>query len=78
MTNSSKIISIFLLLAYSTIVFRVVFPVIDYALNYTYIISELCEQKDSPENMCLGKCHLSKEIKKQIDPDNDKFKVVVH
>ena len=77
MIIDSKIISVLLLLTYSTMVFRVVFPLVEYAANYTYIISELCEQKDNPENMCLGKCHLKKEIQKQIDPPNEPSKMIL-
>ena len=77
MIINSKIISVLLLLTYSTMVFRVVFPLVEYAANYTYIISELCEQKDNPENMCHGKCHLKKEIQKQIDPPNESSKMIL-
>ncbi|MCW8848999.1 MAG: hypothetical protein OQJ81_03395, partial [Melioribacteraceae bacterium] len=61
-----------LLLTYFTYVFRVMFPLVDYVVNYNFIISELCEQKDEVENKCLGKCHLTKEISKQTKlPDKD-------
>ena len=67
-----KLINTVLLLTYSTYVFRVIFPLVDYALNYNFIVTELCEQKDEVENKCLGKCHLTKEISKQVElPDKD-------
>ena len=43
---------------------RPVLPVINYYINYDYIIAELCENKDKPVLQCNGKCHLTKEIKK--------------
>ena len=67
-----KLINTVLLLTYFTYVFRVIFPLVDYALNYNFIVTELCEQKDEVENKCLGKCHLTKEISKQVElPDKD-------
>ena len=67
-----KLINTVLLLTYFTYVFRVIFPLVDYALNYSFIVTELCEQKDEVENKCLGKCHLTKEISKQVElPDKD-------
>ena len=67
-----KLINTVLLLTYFTYVFRVIFPLVDYALNYNFIVTELCEQKDDVENKCLGKCHLTKEISKQVElPDKD-------
>lgn len=76
MKRSVKILSLIFLFSYTSYAFRVLFPVIDYVLNFSYIITELCEQKDNPENMCLGKCHLAKEIKKQIDAENTESKMV--
>jgi hypothetical protein len=67
-----KIINTVLLFTYFTYVFRVILPLVDYAVNYNFIVSELCEQKDEVENKCLGKCHLTKEISKQTEiPDKN-------
>ena len=41
-----------------------VFPVLDYILNYNYISTVLCENKDKPKLNCCGKCHLKKELAK--------------
>ena len=46
---------------------RPVMPVIDYYINYDYIVAELCENKDKPVLQCNGKCHLTKELKKAND-----------
>jgi len=77
MTTSLKIISLFLLLVYSSYVFRIIFPLIDYAINYSFIVNELCEQKDDQNNMCMGKCHLQKEIKKSIEHASDESNKIV-
>lgn len=45
-------------------------PVLDYAANYNYIVSELCENRDKPEMECNGKCYLIKELAKEAS-DND-------
>jgi len=37
-------------------------PVLDYVVNYEYISTVLCENKDKPELNCCGKCHLKKEL----------------
>ncbi len=50
---------------------------IDYAINYSYIIEELCEQKDISDNDCKGKCYLTKQIKNQIDPSEESDEKIV-
>lgn len=45
-------------------------PIVDYMVNYDYIVNTLCENKDKPELECNGKCHLSKELAKE-NGDND-------
>ncbi|AZB28413.1 hypothetical protein [Chryseobacterium balustinum] len=37
---------------------------INYAVNYEYIVENLCENKAKPELMCNGKCYVSKELTK--------------
>ena len=49
-------------------------PVMDYMVNYDYIVNELCENKDKPEMECNGKCHLGKEVAKEnSDSDANPF-----
>ncbi|WP_315054876.1 hypothetical protein [Chryseobacterium indoltheticum] len=43
---------------------RPVLPLINYAVNYDYIVENLCENKAKPELMCNGKCYVSKELTK--------------
>ncbi len=34
-----------------------------FELNHTYIVTELCENRDTPEMNCDGQCYLSKKLK---------------
>ncbi|MEE9429454.1 MAG: hypothetical protein V3V16_00330 [Melioribacteraceae bacterium] len=72
-----KIFSIFFLILYTSFALRIVIPFIDYSINYTFITEELCEEKDNLVNECHGKCHLAKEIKKQVDPQNENGEKIV-
>jgi hypothetical protein len=45
-------------------ILKPILPVIDYVVNYEYISTVLCENKDKPELNCCGKCHLKKELAK--------------
>jgi len=42
-------------------------PVIDYLVNYNYIATELCENRDKPILTCNGKCYLEEQVKQQLD-----------
>lgn len=53
------IISIFIIF---TIAIRPILPLINYAVNYDYIVDNLCENKAKPEIMCNGKCYVSKQL----------------
>jgi len=48
---------------------RPALPVLDYTINYDYIVAELCENKAKPEMHCNGKCHLKKELAKASDSE---------
>ena len=52
-----------------SVVFRPAFPFLDYVVNYHYIVTELCENKNAPELSCNGKCHLKKELAKAYKND---------
>ncbi len=59
--------------------FKPIIPIIDYAINYKYISTTLCENKNKPERHCNGKCHLAKEITKTTNSENsssNKTKIV--
>lgn len=48
---------------------RPVLPVVGYAINYDYIVKELCENRQKPELHCNGKCQLMKELAKASEHD---------
>lgn len=50
-------------------VFRPVFPVVNYFIDYEYISTVLCINKDKPELECNGKCHLMKEMAQTVDDE---------
>jgi hypothetical protein len=60
-----KIISIVVL----AILLKPVFPVVEYVVNYHYISTVLCVNKDKPELKCCGKCHLKKELAKAAESE---------
>lgn len=55
-------------------VLRPLVPVIEYAVNYDYIVKVLCINKSRPEVHCNGKCYLSKELAKTNDSESSPFK----
>ena len=54
---------VFLFVAFF-MVLRPIIPIVDYGINYNFIVKELCENKEKPELQCNGKCHLAKELAK--------------
>lgn len=48
---------------------RPIQPYVEYVLNQNYIAEFLCINKDKPELICNGKCHLMKQIEKQQASD---------
>ncbi|WP_430615093.1 hypothetical protein [Flavobacterium sp. JP2137] len=51
------------------LVFRPVFPVVSYFIDYDYIATVLCINRDKPELECHGKCHLMKELGNAAEED---------
>jgi hypothetical protein len=58
-----KIIFLFILI----MLFKPVFPIVEYAVDYRYISNELCVNKAKPNLHCNGKCYLIKELAKNLD-----------
>lgn len=54
-------ISIFIIF---TIAVRPVLPLVNYAVNYEYIVKNLCEKRGIPQSTCRGKCYVGKELAK--------------
>ena len=73
--NSSLkfLLSIFIIF---TIAIRPVLPLINYAVNYEYIVKNLCENRNVPQSTCKGKCYVGKELaktEKQTNPQTIKI-----
>lgn len=62
--------NILLIVASLIILTKPLWPVIEYIVNYDYIVNTLCENKDKPEMQCNGKCHLTKELAEEAGNDN--------
>ena len=67
------IISILLII---TISVRSFLPIIDYMINYKYITTVLCINKNRPELLCNGICYIKKELAKtEQNTDNEVLKL---
>lgn len=68
------IITHLLLNLYLLVLVQPMLPVLDYLINYDYIVNALCENKDKPILTCNGKCYLGDQVEKQLDrgPDQQK------
>ena len=42
-------------------------PILEYLINYDYIVNELCENRDKPILACNGKCYLGDQLDMQLD-----------
>ena len=45
-------------------------PVVEYVINYDYIVEQLCENRDKPELHCDGSCYLAKQIAKASEGED--------
>lgn len=61
------IITHLLLNLYLLVLIQPALPVLEYLINYDYIVSELCENRDKPVMTCNGKCYLSDQVEKQLN-----------
>jgi hypothetical protein len=59
----------FVIIVIFAIILKPILPVIDYVVNYEYISTVLCKNKDKPELNCCGKCHLKKELAKASEDE---------
>ncbi|KFF13924.1 hypothetical protein IW15_00275 [Chryseobacterium soli] len=70
------LLSIFIIF---TIAIRPVLPLINYAVNYDYIVKNLCENRNVPQSTCKGKCYVGKELaktEKQTNSQTIKISVI--
>ncbi len=65
------IITHFLLNLYLLALVQPALPILEYLINYDYIVNELCENKDKPIMACNGKCYLGDQVDKQLDLDKE-------
>src|SRR5690554_6571989 len=73
-TYLCRVKSIFVIVISIIMFAKPFWPVVDYMVNYDYIVNVLCENKDEPEMECNGKCYLGKELaKEQGDSDANPF-----
>jgi hypothetical protein len=42
-------------------------PLAEYAVNYDYIVENLCENRSTPSLHCDGKCYLAKQLAKESE-----------
>jgi len=63
------IVTHLLLNLYLLVLVQPALPVLEYLINYDYIVNELCENKEKPILTCSGKCYLGDQVKKQLDRD---------
>lgn len=61
------LISIFIIF---TVAVRPVLPLVNYAVNYDYIVNNLCENREIPQSTCKGKCYVEKELAKTEKQSN--------
>ncbi|MEY8758604.1 hypothetical protein [Chryseobacterium tongliaoense] len=61
-------ISIFVIFA---IAVRPILPLVNYVVNYDYIVKNLCENRNIPQSTCKGKCYVEKELAKTEKQSNN-------
>jgi hypothetical protein len=52
-------------------------PLINYAVNYDYIVKNLCENRNIPQSTCKGKCYVEKELAKTEKQSNNNQNVKI-
>lgn len=61
------IITHLLLNLYLLVLVQPALPVLEYLINYDYIVNELCENREKPILTCNGKCYLGDQVEKTLD-----------
>jgi hypothetical protein len=65
------VITHLLLNLYLLVLVQPALPVLEYLVNYDYIVNELCENRDKPILTCNGKCYLGDQVEKQLERATD-------
>ena len=68
------VIAIFFLFLVMSV--RSVLPLLDYAVNYDYISTQLCENQSEPDLRCNGKCYVKHEMAKSSENQSTKIQKV--
>ncbi len=58
------------LLAFLTQLGSRLYVLVNFQINKEYIAENLCENKEEPESCCEGSCHLTKELVKVEEAEN--------
>lgn len=66
-----RVVSLILLLFFTFLVFRPAIPLVEYCLRKDYIAKVLCINKEKPELKCNGKCHLTEQLKAEMEDEED-------
>lgn len=61
-----KKVAFILVLTYLMYLIQPIFILIDFKVNQNYISKELCENRETPELECNGKCYLMKKLEKAV------------
>ncbi|MGI9531034.1 hypothetical protein [Lutimonas sp.] len=61
------IITHLLLNLYLLVLIQPALPVLEYLINYDYIVNELCENREKPILTCNGKCYLGDQVEKSLE-----------
>jgi len=70
-----RILGFFIILI---MLFRPLLPILDYVINYDYIVNEVCINRDRPELKCNGKCYLMQSLAEQAEREQDEKKGALH
>jgi len=65
-----KVVAITLLVAFLFHSFNKLVLIVNFEINKDYITKTFCENISKPKLACNGKCHLSKELKKEENKQN--------
>lgn len=68
------IITHLLLNLYLLVMVQPALPILEYLINYDYIVNELCENREKPILTCNGKCYLGDQVEKQLDRGSEQQK----
>lgn len=70
-TSFQKAVIGFLLGLYVLTSFKPLLPYVEYALNKSFIVQQLCENRARPALQCEGSCYLSKRLARTEAPQSE-------